>query len=226
MTYWAVPNVLAQAVIPSPSEPRRISTFGLEPRCQVSFDRLGLVARRIAFQYRAVGAHEEFGKVPLDRLSAQNPRLLRFEVLVERVRIHAVYFDLCEHREGDAEVPGAELFDLCFAARLLLSELITGEPEHHEIPVLEFVVERLQPRVLRREPALARDIDDEQRLATVAVHLLRLAVDGDEVDVVQVHRFRMSALRERETFYFFRSTGSIGGVGISLREREAPGNGS
>ena len=50
----------------------------LEPRCQVSFDRLWLVARRIAPQYRAVGAHEEFRKVPLDRLGAENPRLLRF----------------------------------------------------------------------------------------------------------------------------------------------------
>ena len=63
----------------------------------------------------------------------------------------------------------------------------------HETPVHEFVVERLQPLVLRCEPALARDIDDEQRLATVVVHLLRLAVDGDEVDVVEVHRFRISA---------------------------------
>jgi hypothetical protein len=156
----------------------------LEPRCQVSFDRLWLVARRIALQYRAVGVHEKFRKVPLDRLGAENRRILRFEVCVERVRIHAVHFDLCEHREGDAVVPGAELLDLCFAARLLLPELITGEAEHHKTPVHEFVVERLQPLVLRREPALARDIDDEQRLATVVVHLLQLAVDGDEVDVV------------------------------------------
>jgi hypothetical protein len=27
----------------------------------------------------------------------------------------------------------------------------------------------------------------------VVVHLLQLAVDGDEVDVVEVHRFRISA---------------------------------
>ena len=168
----------------------------LEPRCQISFDRLWLVARRIASQYRAVGAHEEFRKVPLDCLGAENPRPLRFEVFVERMRIHAVHVDLCEHREGDTVVPGAELLDLCFAARLLLPELITGETEDHETPVHEFVVERLQPLVLRREPALARDIDDEQRLATVVGHLLRLAVDGDEVDVVEVHRFRMSAGEE------------------------------
>src|SRR5262249_53193286 len=161
----------------------------LEHRCQVSFDRLWLVAGRVAPQYRAVGAHEEFRKVPLDRLGAENPRLLRFEVFAERVRIHAVYVDLCEHREGDAVVTGAESLDLYFATRLLLPELITGETEHRESTVLKFVVERLQPLVLRRETALARDIDDEQRLATVVAHLLRLAVDGDEVHVVEVHRF-------------------------------------
>jgi len=108
------------------------------------------------------------------------------------VRIHAVHVDLCEHREGDAVVTGAKPLDLCFAPRLLLPELITGETEQHKTLVLEFVVERLQPLVLRRETALARDIDDEQRLTTVVAHLLRLAVDGDKVDVVEVHSFRIS----------------------------------
>ena len=56
----------------------------LEPCCQVSFDRLWLVAWRVALQYRAVCAHEEFRKVPLDRLGAENPRLLRFDVCVRR----------------------------------------------------------------------------------------------------------------------------------------------
>ena len=66
-----------------------------------------------------------------------------------------------------------------------MPELITGETEHDETPVPEFVVERLQSHVLWREAALARNIDDEQRLAAVDVHLLWLAVDGDEVDVVE-----------------------------------------
>src|SRR5207237_1227622 len=140
-------------------------------------------AGRIAPQYRAVGADEEFREVPLDRLGTQNAGLLRLEVFVERVRIHAVHFDLCEHREGDAIVTGAEPLDLCFAVRLLMPELITGETEHHKTPVPEFVIERLQPLVLRRETALARDIDDEQRLAMVVAHLLWLAVDSEEVDV-------------------------------------------
>lgn len=74
-----------------------------------------------------------------------------------------------------------------------MPELITGETEHHKTPVFEFVVERLQSLVLRRETTLTRYIDDEQCLATVVVHLLPLAVDGDEVDVVEVHGFRFNA---------------------------------
>ncbi len=159
----------------------------LQLRCQVGLDCLRLVARCIALEYRAVGADEELGEVPFDRLRPKNPWLLRLEVLVERVRISTVHVDLGEHREGDAVVPGTKLLDLRFAMRLLMPELITGKPEHHKSPIFEFVVERLQPGILRREAALARDVDNEQRLAAVEVHLLRLAVDGDKVDVVQVH---------------------------------------
>ena len=159
--------------------------FPSQSRDQVGLDRLWFVARRIALEYRAVGADEELGEVPLDRLGTEKAGLLRLEVFVERVRMRTVHVDLCEHREGDAVVPGTELHDFCFAARLLVPELITGEPEHDETPVLELVVERLQSHVLWREAALARNIDDEQRLAAVVGHLLWRAVDGDEVDVVQ-----------------------------------------
>ena len=162
--------------------------FTSQSRYQVGLDRLWFVARPIALEYRAVGADEELGEVPLDRLGTEKAGLLRLEVFVERVRLHTVHVDLCEQRESDAVVPGAELLDLCFAPRLLVPELITGETEHDQTLVPEFVVERLQSHVLRREPTLARNIDDEQCLAAVDVHLLWLAVDGDEVDVVEAYR--------------------------------------
>ena len=162
--------------------------FTSQSRCQVGLDRLWFVARPIALEYRAVGADEELGEVPLDRLGTEKAGLLRLEEFVERVRLHTVHVDLYEQGEGDTVVSGAELRDLCFAAWLLVPELITGETEHDETPVPEFVVERLQSHVLWREAALARNIDDEQRLAAVDVHLLWLAVDGDEVDVVEACR--------------------------------------
>ena len=165
--------------------------FTSQPCYQVGLDRLWFVARRVALEYRAVGADEELGEVPLDRLGTEKAGLLRLEVFVERVRIRTVHVDLCEQGEGDAVVPGAELFDLRFAARLLVPELITGETEHDETPVPETVVERLQSHVLWREAALACNIDDEQRLVAVDVHLQWLPVDRDEVDVVEAYRVRI-----------------------------------
>ena len=67
-------------------------------------------------------------------LLASVPRIPGFSDLryVERVCIHTIHFNLGEHREGDAVIPSAELLDLRFAVRLLVSKLITGKPEHHE----------------------------------------------------------------------------------------------
>jgi hypothetical protein len=44
-------------------------------------------------------------------------------------------------------------------------------------------VQLLEPRILRREAALARDIDDQQRLAVEVSEPRGLAVDGFERDV-------------------------------------------
>ena len=65
-----------------------------------------------------------------------------------------------------------------------MSELIARKTKHHETLIFELVVERLQSRILRRVPTLARNINDEQRLPAVNVHLLRLAGDRDEVNVI------------------------------------------
>ena len=71
-------------------------------------------------------------------------------------------------------------------------------------------VERLQSHVLWREAALAGHIDDEQRLAAVDVHLLWLAVDRDQVDVVEAHRFRISAWEKQGHSTFLDQLGLWG----------------
>src|SRR6478672_4415574 len=95
------------------------------------------------------------------------------EVLVQRMCVVAIDLDFAEHRKRDAVVGRAEVADLLFASRLLMTELIAWESEHREAFVLEAIVQLLQPGVLRREAALAGDIDDEQRLAAIRIHLLR-----------------------------------------------------
>ena len=56
---------------------------------------------------------------------------------------------LREEREGDAVVEGAKLLDLLGRARLLLEELVAGEPKHRETATCVAVLERLQAGVLR-----------------------------------------------------------------------------
>jgi hypothetical protein len=98
---------------------------------------------------------------------AVGARRLARQELVERVAAGAVDLDLGEHREGDAELRLAEGLDLALAARFLATELVAREAEHGEAAPAELLVQLLQPRVLRREAALGRDVDDEQRLARV-----------------------------------------------------------
>ena len=46
-----------------------------------------------------------------------------------------------------------------------MAELVAREAQDREAAVAKAPMQRLEPRVLRREPALARDIHDEQRPA-------------------------------------------------------------
>ena len=77
---------------------------------------------------------------------------------------------------ADPVVELAELCDLVFRARFLRAELIAGKAEHFEAARVHFFVERLEPLVLRREAALARDVHDQQHLVLVGIELLLLAV--------------------------------------------------
>ena len=90
--------------------------------------------------------------------------LLTLEVREERMRVWTVDLDLAEERKGDVVLARAELLDLFVGAGLLLPELIARETEHDEPLVLVLPVEALESRILRREPALAGDVHDEQRL--------------------------------------------------------------
>jgi hypothetical protein len=76
-----------------------------------------------------------------------------------------VDLDLLEHRERHTVAGGAELLDLLGAARLLPAELVAREPGHREAPAGVPLVQLLQPGVLRGEPALGGDVDDEHGLA-------------------------------------------------------------
>ena len=128
----------------------------------------------------------------------------------------AVDLDLGEHRERHIVLVAAEFLDLALVARLLMAELVAGEAEHGEAAFAKAPVQRFEARILRSEAALARDIDDQQRLAREIAERARLAVDGLEGDVGwEGHAELRTDLRapigagaRREAFYPFSLNGS------------------
>ena len=98
--------------------------------------------------------------------------------------VRAVHLDLVEHREGDEVFARAELFDFLVGARFLFAELVAREAEDDKTLVCIFVVGRLERLVLRREPAVRGDVDDENDLAFVGAQCGGLAVNVLDRDVV------------------------------------------
>src|SRR5665213_2497644 len=165
---------------------RTSTTFIASKRLlDVRRNRIRRVVGRIALQHAALAVDQALGEVPLDGLAAEEPRLLRLEELIQRRRGVAVDVDLREHRETHVIREVAELRDLGIRARLLLAELIARKAQYVEAARVELLLQRLEAGVLRREAALAGDVDDQQHIAIESVELDRLAAnvgDGEIMD--------------------------------------------
>ena len=101
---------------------------------------------------------------------------------VERIRIAALDRDLGEDREVHTIGQPAEILDLGIRARLLPGEIVGREAEHDQAAIAIVAVERLEPVILRRQPAFGRDIDDQKHLASIVAKAGRRAIgalDGD-----------------------------------------------
>ena len=142
-----------------------------------------LVGRRVAAHDVTVPVDQELGEIPLDRLRSEEAGRCLLQRLEQRMGVQAVDLGFGEHREGDAVVVGAELPDRPLVARLLMAELVARETQHSEAPVTKPPMQLFQPRILRREPAFAGDIDDEHRIAVEVGERRRPAVDGLEPNV-------------------------------------------
>src|SRR4051812_18750059 len=81
------------------------------------------------------------------------------------MRSRAVDVDLGEHRKRHGVFGFAERFDLAGVAGFLRAELVAGKTEHGKAARPERLLERLQALVLRREPAGAGGVDDQEHLA-------------------------------------------------------------
>ena len=65
-------------------------------------------------------------------------------------------------------------------ARLLRAEIVGGEAQHFEPGVLLFLIELLQPFVLRCQPAFGGDIDHQQDFALVIGKAVSRTVDAGQ----------------------------------------------
>src|SRR5690348_14951321 len=91
--------------------------------------------------------------------------------------------DLGEERERHVVLGRAKFLDLLVRPGLLRAKLVRGEREDLETAILESPVHRLERAVLRRQPALRRNVDDQSNLVTVRAERGALAIDGGDRDV-------------------------------------------
>jgi hypothetical protein len=137
----------------------------------------GLLAGRIAAQHSKLPVDQELGEVPLDRLRAQEAGRVLFERLKQRMGVCAVDFNPREHRERHVILVDAKFADCSLVPWLLMAELVARKSEHGEAALAKAPVQRFEARVLRGEAALARNIDDQQRLTRKVADRVRFAVD-------------------------------------------------
>src|SRR6266566_2437191 len=82
----------------------------------------------------------------------------------QRMRVAAIDVDLGKHRKGNGIIYCAELLDLPGVTGFLATELVAGKSENGEAARVKRLMQRLETSVLRREPASACGVDDQQNL--------------------------------------------------------------
>src|SRR5262249_14546210 len=87
-----------------------------------------------------------------------------------------------------AVVAAAELADRVRVAELLPGEVARRAAEHLQPAPAELLVERLQALELRRQPALARRIDDQRRPSAQRAQVERAAVQPAGLLPVEIGR--------------------------------------
>src|SRR5579863_2212805 len=109
------------------------------------------------------------------------------EIPIQRMCAGAIDLDLGEQRKGHGVIAGAELQNLRLIARLLMPELIAGKAEHTEAARIEFLMQRLEARILGRIAALTGHVDDQERLTAIACQWLLLSLNGAGTEFIDVH---------------------------------------
>src|SRR5277367_256351 len=140
-----------------------------------------LQARRVAANHPPAAIDQEFLEIPAD--VSGKAVLLGGQPRVQRVPVCAVDLDFRGQGEGHSIGEGTEALNLGGRSGLLRAELIAGKSHDGEVLSLELLEELLETRVLRRVPALARDVHRHGHLAAQCTEKIGAAVEPRHLEV-------------------------------------------
>ena len=106
----------------------------------------------------------------------------------ERMHLLAAHAHLGVHRERDAEVELAKLLYLCLGPGLLPAEVVGRKSAYHQPPLVVALVQFLQSFIVRSEPTLGGDVDQQQHLARMRRQRCRFAGDVLQFNLINVRR--------------------------------------
>src|SRR5262245_44755643 len=134
--------------------------------CRGDFRGLRGCFRLEAFENRAVACDQEFPEVPFD--VAWIGRVLASERDIKGMAFFAVDVNFVEEGKGHAVFGGTEGLDFLVRAGFLAIELVAGERKNGEPLSFVLFLEVLEGLVLRGQPALGGDVDDQEDLAFIS----------------------------------------------------------
>src|SRR5579862_1615568 len=92
-------------------------------------------------------------------------RLARDQGPIQRVLVRSDHGNFAEHGKFHAVVGGAKSLDFLVRARLLALEIIRRKSGNDQPAILESLVQLFESLVLRRQPALRSDVDNQDHIA-------------------------------------------------------------
>src|SRR5262249_15209825 len=148
----------------------------------------------------ALPVDQELGEIPLDP-AAEKTAKPSFEPPEHGVGPRAVDICFLKQWKGHSMIDETGVLHLGIRQRLLPSELIAREPEHHQSLVLILLMQFLQARELRCQSALCRRIHHQHHLAREFTHAYRASLRRvcRQLIKLAVHSGKLTKFSSRKT---------------------------
>src|SRR5215471_3356073 len=149
-----------------------------------SLDSLRLCHWGKSPQGRSLPVDEKLREIPL-HASAEDAGQAGGQPAKQRVRASALDVSLFKHGKADTIIKEALVPDGGGISGLLVAELVAGETQNHETPVFVFPVQVFKARILGRETAFARGVDDQDSFAREALQRDLLTLQRARAELIE-----------------------------------------